>query len=75
MTNLPNVILQFTVIASDQSEPVKSATVGVVISVSRDQYPPTTTRQVYERTIDENEKVNGSALIKIVATDPDLKVM
>ena len=61
-------------IATDQAEPVKSATVGVTISVSRDQYPPTTTRPVYDRTIDENERVNGSSLIRIVASDPDLKV-
>ncbi len=60
--------------ASDQSEPLRTATVPVQISISRDQYPPTTTRPVYESVIDENERTNGSSLIRIGASDPDLKV-
>ena len=60
--------------ARDQSEPEKSATVGVQISVSRDQYPPTTTKKVYQITIDENQRVGGSPIIRIIASDPDLKV-
>ena len=65
---------QFTVVASDQSEPVRTAKVGVQISVSRDQYPPTTTKKLYQTIIDENEQVGRSPIIRIIATDPDLKV-
>ena len=65
---------QFSVQARDQSDPEKTTSTNVQITISRDEYPPTTTRPSYSRTIDENEKVNGSSLLRIVASDPDLKV-
>lgn len=66
--------LQFTVQARDQSEPEKKTAAQVQISLSRDQYPPTVAFPRYEKEITENEGVNSSVVVRIIAQDQDLKV-
>lgn len=58
----------------DQSNPEKETTVPVQIVVSRDQFPPVIDFPTYQKTIDENERVNNTVITRIVAHDQDLKV-
>ena len=66
--------VQFTVRVRDQSSPERESTVRVQIIVSRDQFPPIIDFETYQKTIDENERVNGTAIVRIIAHDQDLKV-
>ncbi len=67
------VFIQFTVQARDQSTPEKSARASVEVRLARDQYPPTVDFPEYTKTITENERPNGNALVRIQARDQDLK--
>ena len=66
--------VQFTVRVRDQSDPEKETTVPVQIVVSRDQYPPVIDFPTYQKTIDENEQVNKTKIVRIIAHDKDRKV-
>ena len=66
--------VQFTVRVRDQSNPEKETTVAVQIVVSRDQFPPVIDFSNYTTSIDENEHVNKTAIVNIMARDRDLKV-
>ncbi len=43
------------------------------VRLARDQYPPTVDFPEYTKTITENERPNGNALVRIQARDQDLK--
>jgi hypothetical protein len=47
----------------------------VQISIARDEYPPTVDRAEYTKVIEEGAEVGGMALLRIQASDRDLKVL
>ncbi len=65
--------VQFTIRASDQSTPEKTASAALEVRLARDQYPPTVDFPEYTKVITENERVNGNPLVRIQARDQDLK--
>ena len=66
--------VQFTVRVRDQSNPEKETTVPVQIVVSRDKAKPVIDFSTYNKTINENEEVNKTAIVHIMARDDDRKV-
>ena len=68
------MFFQFNVRARDQAEPERMAMSSVEIILTRDQYPPTIAFAEYTATITENAPVDGNSVVRIVASDQDLKV-
>lgn len=61
------------VLASDQSNPEKTAFIDAFITVNRDQFLPRFQNEPYEVTIQEIEN-QGSSIYRVTATDFDLVV-
>lgn len=66
-------ILQFTVQASDQRIPERTATSEVRINILRDRFSPIFIQEPYGTSVSENT-VNGTSIYRVTATDQDLRV-
>ena len=53
----------------------RNDTATVQIQITRDQYAPTVISKNLLASIPENSPVNGTAFQRILANDPDLKVI
>ena len=65
--------LQFNVVASDQSNPVRTQTAFVIIDIVRDTVPPQFIREPYFASVFETASL-GTPVYTVTATDADLKV-
>ena len=63
---------QFSVEVSDQSNPVRTATAGVIIDVVRDEQPPRFINEPYSTSIVETREI-GSQVYQVTAIDSDLR--
>ena len=63
---------QFSVEVSDQSNPVRTATAGVIIDVVRDEQPPRFINEPYSTSVIETRAL-GSQVYQVTAIDSDLK--
>ena len=63
---------QFSVEASDQSNPERTATAGVIIDVVRDEQPPVFVSEPYSTSIIETRAI-GSQVYQVTAIDTDLR--
>lgn len=64
---------QFDIQASDQSNPERTATANVIVTVVRDSEPPIFIRTPYSSSVLETAEV-GTSFYRVTATDADLKV-
>jgi hypothetical protein len=62
------------VLARDQSEPEQLSTTSVEIIISRDQFPPVFSQSEYRVSIGEAPSVDDTAILKVQASDQDMKV-
>lgn len=63
-------VYQFNVIVSDQSQPAKTDTATVIVSILRDTYAPTFVREPYNTDVSFNAPV-GTNIYNVEATDQD----
>ena len=63
---------QFSVEASDQSNPVRTATAGVIVDIVRDEQPPVFISEPYSTSIIETRTI-GSQVYQVTAIDSDLR--
>ena len=66
-------IFQFNVIASDQSQPARTATAQVIVNIRRSNFPPTFVNLPYNTGASIGTTL-GSTIYTVTATDSDLLV-
>lgn len=64
---------QFNVVASDQSQPARSATATVIVNVLRSNFPPVFVNTPYSTGASIGIAV-GTSIYRVTATDSDLLV-
>ena len=63
---------RFSVEVSDQSNPVRTATAGIIIDIVRDELPPQFINEPYSTSIIETRAI-GSQVYQVTAIDNDLR--